>query len=72
MPPVSFVADVKPSANSNHLFVPHGGPRSLSPTLAPGIGNCLTPANTSTVLKCPTLQTGHKLTSILATRAMKP
>nr|WP_319565041.1 hypothetical protein [uncultured Rhodoferax sp.] len=66
-----FVADVKPSANSSRLFVPHGGPRSGDQASEPGTGNCLAPASTSTVRKCPTLQTGHKPTSILLTRAIK-
>ena len=48
----------------------HGGPVLGGKPIVPGTGNCLTPANTAAVRKRPTLQIGHKRTSILATRAM--
>ena len=49
----------------------HGLPRFCGTSASPGAGNRPSPASTAMVRNLPTLQEGHKLRSILATRAMK-
>jgi len=69
--PASLATDVQTTHRFQPLTLDQGGPRSDGQTIAPGTGNCLAPATTSTVCKRPSLQHGHIPTSMRATRAIK-